>query len=514
LRSITLFWVYDSFPSNGRSSDQTEPSPRSCKLGSSEHVVIDQTRSNYVSFAKIKNLFSQIKALFQKKLPHFRGIKFKWCLFRKKPIAVVPTSLGNTKGSVEEGPPPLKSPSATSNQHPKVPETVGDLKREPQDPFASPRTPPLLDPPVEASIQADLPPATSQQEAQPIKTADPKEESSSLNPNGTENLNRETQNPDESASSRTDSSNGYTRGMFSYVGSTAYNATSAVCSFVSHPFRCMSSLAPGVMSAASGVLSVAYTAAQAMVLDFNPSYFSEDKDDKSDKPKRSDPHVVEDPAEIIPPPPSKPVIPASVTSLEPSSTTQSELTPADSLDVTRSISESPPLSEIDSASTAVSLVPSAPSLNLKVENLECSQDNEANIGYLINAFPNWFKPILLSKIFTLIAKFSAVKDVHPLKFLFVVFSNPSIKCNMLNMFKKHPKYTSSFFNGFSYLNFSDIGLNARFTTSKNTNELLPYLEDFARITHKDLPTLRQFVEAEKWVEMFHYVLDYNPTQKK
>jgi len=483
-------------------------------------VVIDQTRSNYVSFAKIKNLFSQIKALFQKKLPHFRGIKFKWCLFRKKPIAVVPTSLGNTKGSVEEGPPPLNSPSATSNQHPKVPETVGDSKLEPQNPSESSRTPLLLDPSVEASIQADLPPATSQQKAPQIKTADPKEESSSPNPNATENLNRETQNPDESASSRTDSSNGYTRGMFSYVGSTAYNTTSAVCGFVSYPFRWMSSLASGVMSATSNVLSVAYTAADAMASDINPSYFPEDK---SDKPERSDPHVVEDPADITPPPPSKPVIPASMTSLGPSSTIpdkqeQSALSSVDSsvnsLAAPSSISESPPLSETDSASPAVSLVPFAPSLNLKVENLECSQDNEANIGYLINAFPNWFKPILLSKIFTLIAKFSAVKDVHPLKFLFVVFSNPSIKCNMLNMFKKHPKYTSSFFNGFSYSKFSDIGLNARFTTSKNKNELLPYLEDFARITHKDLSTLRQFVEAEKWVEMFHYVLDYNPTQKK
>jgi len=266
-----------------------------------------------------------------------------------------------------------------------------------------------------------------------------------------------------------------------YVVNPAYITTCAVykygCSWLSVPFGCMSSLASGAMSATSNVLSVAYAAAEAMALDYNPYYFAEE--DKSDKQENSDSHVVEVPPKI--PPPSVRTLPEALPLAEPPVPSQPN--------------------------------PTAPSLNLKVENLECSKANQDNIGYLINAFPNWYKASLLTNVNSLIAKFTAVSSVHPLKFLSVVFFNQSIKDNMLKMFESHPKYTSSFFDGFNFGVFNEVGLNARFTMSKNEDGLLPYLEDFARITGKELLTLRQFVTDEKWEEMFRYVLDA-PDKKK
>ncbi len=478
---VNPYWWLDPSPSKSGSSNQTE----NCFIfepGASRHEITDQTKSNQTLSVRAHNLLSRIKSFFQKKLSHLQDSKFVKQFIHKKQIEIVSpppftanepevdSSLADSHSTtLPQEPPPVRA------NEPEVNSSLADsrLATLPQEPpIVSP--PPANEPEVVSSLAAAILP-----QEPPIVSPPPANK--------------------PSASSRTDFSNGYTRGMFSYVGSTVYNTTSAVCGFVSYyPFGCISSLASGAMSATSNVFSVAYAAAEAMVSDFNPSYFPEVKDDESDKPERSDSPVVEVPPEITPPAFSEPVVPPSSTTPDKQEQPAPDTVPPTAL----------PLVETPVSSQAS---PAAPAINLKIEDLPCTPDNEGNVGYLIDAFVHWRKASLIYHQAELLKKFKAVNSVHPLKLLFVVFSNLAIKRNMLEMFKKHPIFTSALFYGFTKYGITINGMNETFNKSNIDNKLLPYLNDFARITHKDLPTLRQFVEAKKWVEMFHYVLDYVPT---
>lgn len=130
-----------------------------------------------------------------------------------------------------------------------------------------------------------------------------------------------------------------------------------------------------------------------------------------------------------------------------------------------------------------------------------TKDEKDDIRYIVTTLAQspWTK--LMSSKSSLKRAGDRVQDLHPLKFLWCIFSEEELKVGIRNIRSRGGRVWSGFFDGLSE-SLSD--------ESKVHNISLEFLEDFAKSLEFDVSAIISTVEKERWSDLVDLLIELIP----
>jgi hypothetical protein len=153
----------------------------------------------------------------------------------------------------------------------------------------------------------------------------------------------------------------------------------------------------------------------------------------------------------------------------------------------------------DAIASIVKLPPPVPpaASDASFAQLPCSEIDRQKITRLITVMGENGKLVLLLKYQRELRQIGREIDhVHPLKFLSTVFSNPSLKGYMREIYKDYFKWT----------NFMD-GLGDGLTAQNKQGKVSPFIADFAKEVGVKPESLQGYVQSQDWENMVVYLMN-------
>jgi len=138
-----------------------------------------------------------------------------------------------------------------------------------------------------------------------------------------------------------------------------------------------------------------------------------------------------------------------------------------------------------------------PAGELSYEQLACSEIDKQKITRLITTMAENGKLALLLKYQRELRQIGREIDhVHPLKFLSTVFSNPTLKVYMKEIYHDYFKWT----------NFMD-GLGNGLTSQAKQGKVGPYINEFAKEVGAQPDALQGYVQSMDWENMVVFLMN-------
>lgn len=141
------------------------------------------------------------------------------------------------------------------------------------------------------------------------------------------------------------------------------------------------------------------------------------------------------------------------------------------------------------------VIPPAKTQDDPYEKLPCTDNQRTCIYEIITTLAENGKVSLLFKQNHLKEIGIQINDVHPLKFLSSIFSDPHLKECMINIFDDYFKR-----NGFM------DGLAPSMTNEAEKGKLNQYLEEFAKDVQVPVEDIRPFFDAKDWEGLVRYLI--------
>ena len=155
--------------------------------------------------------------------------------------------------------------------------------------------------------------------------------------------------------------------------------------------------------------------------------------------------------------------------------------------------------DIDRIASIIKIPPPTqpPAGELSYNQLACSEIDRQKITRLISVMAENGKLTLLIKYQRDLRQIGREIDhVHPLKFLSTIFSNPTLKGYMKEIYHDYFKWT----------NFMD-GLGNGLTAQAKQGKIVPYLNDFAKEVGVQPEALQGYVQSLDWENMLVFLMN-------
>jgi hypothetical protein len=130
------------------------------------------------------------------------------------------------------------------------------------------------------------------------------------------------------------------------------------------------------------------------------------------------------------------------------------------------------------------------------KDLACSEEDKQIVEQLITTLASSSKISLLMKQGDLKALGAEISHLHGLKFLTAIFTNPSLKTPMYEIFMD--RFKKDGFMG---------GLTPGLTKEANEGKLMQYASGFSAELKADLDTIKEFFRNQNWEGMVRYLID-------
>lgn len=128
--------------------------------------------------------------------------------------------------------------------------------------------------------------------------------------------------------------------------------------------------------------------------------------------------------------------------------------------------------------------------------LVCTENDKKIVAQIITTMASNNKFSLLMKKGDLEALGSEIDHLHPLKFLSAIFTQPSLKVPMYEIFDD--KFKKDGFLG---------GLAPGLTRDANEGKLMQYVNDFSAEVKADPEKIKEFFRTQKWEMMVRYLIE-------
>lgn len=139
--------------------------------------------------------------------------------------------------------------------------------------------------------------------------------------------------------------------------------------------------------------------------------------------------------------------------------------------------------------------PPVKSTEITYKDLACTEDQKTYIYEIISTMAEKGKLSLLFNQTHLKELGDRISDVHPLKFLSVIFSDPYLKSCMMVVWSDYFKRTG----------FMD-GLAPSLTREMEKGKLMSYLKDFAKDVNVSVEHLQGYFDAHDWDNLVLFLI--------
>lgn len=131
------------------------------------------------------------------------------------------------------------------------------------------------------------------------------------------------------------------------------------------------------------------------------------------------------------------------------------------------------------------------------QQLRCTEEDRANIYEIVSTVAEKNKLSLLFQQAYLREKGAQIVQVHPLKFLGVIFSDPHLAFSMHEIW-------GDYFKRSSFL----ADLSAALTREADRGKLYPYLNDFAQEIKRPAESMKLYFESRDWENFLLWLIQF------
>jgi hypothetical protein len=153
----------------------------------------------------------------------------------------------------------------------------------------------------------------------------------------------------------------------------------------------------------------------------------------------------------------------------------------------------------DTIASIIKIPPTEPAATseLSFGELPCTDEDAGKINRLISVMGENGKVVLLMKYQKELRRIGREIDhVHPLKFIYVIMSDPHLKSSLKKVYSDYFKWT----------NFMD-GLGNGLTSQNKQGKISIYLDDFAKSLGISRESLQNYVDKQEWENLIIFLMN-------